>query len=55
MINEKGVEESSRAFACLIICLDKFRKGPEENLQQGIKPTVVTGKFSNRSRSTSVR
>jgi len=55
MINEKGGEEGSRTFACLIICLDKFRKAAERNLQQGIMPKVLTQKFSDTRRSTSVR
>jgi hypothetical protein len=55
MINEKAGEEGSSTLACLIICLDKFRKAAEENLQQGIMPKVLTQKFSNTRRSTNVR
>jgi len=55
MINEKGGEESSSTLACLIICMDKFRKAAEENLQQGIMSKVLTQRFSNTRRSTSFR
>jgi hypothetical protein len=55
MINEKTGEEGSSTLACLIICLDTFRKAAEENLQQGIMPKVLAQKFSNKRRNTSIR
>ena len=54
-MNGRGGEEGSRTFACLIICLDKFRKAAGENLQQGILLKVLTHNFSNTRSSTNVR